>query len=104
MGLILQIFAQRARTREAKLQVQLAQLQYTLPRMTTARTRGAGMNSKGGSSGGGGAQLKGTGESQLEMDKRLLKEKISKIQKELEQVAATRDLQRKARKKRGGRP
>lgn len=66
--LILQIFSQRARTKEAMLQVQAAQLEYMMPRLQTYLTTGAGMDSKGGASSGGGGQfLKGAGESQLEM-------------------------------------
>ena len=64
--LILFIFEQRARTREAKLQVSAAQLKYMLPRLSTFLTEGAGLDAKGGSSGGG-QFLKGAGESQLEV-------------------------------------
>ena len=73
--LILQIFAQRARTSEAKLQVQAARMKYMLPRLQTLSgflTTGAGMDTKGGSSGGGGF-LKGSGETQIESDKRLFR-------------------------------
>ena len=64
--LILQIFAQRARTREAKLQVAAARMRYMLPRLQTMSgflTTGAGMEARGGSGGGGGQFLKGAGES-----------------------------------------
>ena len=69
--LVLQIFSERARTREAKTQVALARAQYMLPRLATFMTTGAGMELRGGSSSGGGAYLRGAGETQLEMDKRL---------------------------------
>ena len=70
--LILQIFEQRARTREAKLQVKLAQMQYMLPRLQTFMTTGAGMDATGGGArGGSGNFLKGSGETQLETDRRL---------------------------------
>jgi hypothetical protein len=78
--LILQIFAQRARTRVAKLQVQAAQMKYMMPRLTSFLTAGAGMDAKGGSGSGGGSggsgggsALRGTGETQLESDKRLFR-------------------------------
>ena len=65
---ILQIFSQRARTKEAMLQVQAAQLEYMMPRLQTYLTTGAGMDSKGGASSGGGGQfLKGAGEAQLDL-------------------------------------
>ena len=65
--LILQIFSQRARTREAKLQVQAATMRYMLPRLQTFMTEGAGMESRGGGAGGGkgGKGLKGAGETQV---------------------------------------
>ena len=97
--LILQIFNQRARTREAKLQVQAAQLTYMMPRLQTYMTTGAGMDSKGGaSSGGGGRFLKGAGESQLEMDRRLFRAQLVAIEKEMEEVAEKRKLYRDKRK------
>ena len=92
--LILQIFSQRARTREAKLQVQAAQMRYMLPRLQTFMTTGAGMDAKGGGSGGGGGGLKGAGESQLEMDKRLFRERLGKIKGEMAEIALQRKLYR----------
>eukprot|EP00747_Dinoflagellata_sp_TGD_P187585 gnl/TRDRNA2_/TRDRNA2_45315_c0_seq1.p1 gnl/TRDRNA2_/TRDRNA2_45315_c0~~gnl/TRDRNA2_/TRDRNA2_45315_c0_seq1.p1 ORF type:complete len:615 (+),score=89.24 gnl/TRDRNA2_/TRDRNA2_45315_c0_seq1:56-1900(+) len=101
--LILKIFEQRAQTHEAKLQVALAQMQYMLPRLKTFMTTGAGMDAKGGSSGGG-KFLKGIGESQLEADQRYYRKKISSIQAQLDRVRAARTLHREARKKRGHMP
>ena len=91
-ALILDIFAQRARTREGKLQVELAQLQHLLPRLTRAwghlsRQRG-GIGVRG-----------GEGESQLEMDRRRVQDRIARIERELEEVRRQRTLQRVARKR-----
>jgi GTP-binding protein HflX len=101
--LILQIFAQRARTRVAKLQVQAAQMKYMLPRLTSFLTAGAGMDAKGGSgggSGGGGAALRGSGETQLEVDKRLFRKQIGKIEADMEEVRAQRERYRAKRSER----
>jgi len=103
--LILQIFMQRARTKEAKLQVQAAQLQYMMPRLSTYMTTGAGMDSKGGaSSGGGGKFLKGAGESQLEIDKRLFRAQLQSIEQEMEEIAQKRRVYREKRKGRDDLP
>jgi len=104
--LILQIFAQRARTKEAKLQVQAAQMRYMLPRLTTFLTTGAGMDSRGGSGGGGGggAFLRGAGETQLEMDKRLFRKQISRIEAEMEDVSKQRQRYRAKRSERDNLP
>eukprot|EP00435_Cladocopium_sp_Y103_P042292 s1667_g11.t1 len=99
-SLILRIFAQRARTKEAKLQVKLASLRYMLPRLRYYLTTGAGMEAQGGSVGaggsasGGGAYLKGKGETQLQMDRTLLKKRISACMKQLEEVRKVRARQR----------
>ncbi len=98
---ILDIFAQRARTREAVLQVDLARMQYALPRM-------AGMwkhldRQRGGSGGGkgGGAAARGEGEKQIEIDRRLAHERIEAIRDELEVVRRQRGTQRKERNRQG---
>lgn len=98
---ILDIFAQRARTREAVLQVDLARMQYALPRM-------AGMwkhldRQRGGSGGGkgGGAAARGEGEKQIEVDRRLAHERIEAIRDELEVVRRQRGTQRKERNRQG---
>ncbi len=98
---ILDIFASRARTREAVLQVDLARMQYALPRM-------AGMwkhldRQRGGSGGGkgGGAAARGEGEKQIEVDRRLAHERIEAIRDELEVVRRQRGTQRKERNRQG---
>lgn len=98
---ILDIFAQRARTREAVMQVDLARMQYALPRM-------AGMwkhldRQRGGSGGGkgGGAAARGEGEKQIEVDRRLAHERIEAIRDELEVVRRQRGTQRKERARQG---
>lgn len=98
-SLILFIFEQRARTREAKLQVSAAQLKYMLPRLTTFLTTGAGMDAKGGSTGGGGGEnLKGAGETQLELDRRVFRKQLRSVETELATVQAQRDLYRSKRR------
>lgn len=91
--LILDIFAQRARSREGKLQVELAQLQYMLPRLTG---KGAAMSRLG-----GGIGTRGPGETKLETDKRHIRVKMEKIKERLEQVENHRDQLKKRRKKDG---
>ena len=88
--LILDIFAQRARSMEGKLQVELAQLLYLLPRLT-----GKGIEL---SRLGGGIGTRGPGETKLEVDRRTIKKRISLIRERLDQVMKSRDLQRKNRK------
>ncbi|MDF2500703.1 MAG: hflX [Anaerosporomusa subterranea] len=90
-GLILDIFAQRARSHEGKLQVELAQLRYLLPRLG-----GQGLVL---SRLGGGIGTRGPGETKLEADKRRLRSRISDIQQEIVQVEKHRELQRRGRKK-----
>ncbi|MCL5104368.1 MAG: GTPase HflX [Armatimonadetes bacterium] len=93
--LILNIFAQRARTSEGKLQVELAQLRYLLPRLTG---RGTEMSRIGGGSGGGLA-TRGPGETKLETDRRRVRDRISVLQDELEDVVKQRSVQNKSRRK-----
>jgi len=88
-ALILDIFAQRARTREGKLQVELAQLNYLLPRLTG---RGSELSRLG-----GGIGTRGPGETKLEVDRRRLRKRIADLNKEIEQVKKTRQLHRKSR-------
>ena len=103
--LILFIFAQRARTSEAKLQVSAAQYKYMLPRLTTFLTAGAGMDAKGGASSGGGGQfLKGAGESQLEVDRRLFRKQLERIEDQIAAVQAQRDAYREKRRERDSVP
>lgn len=93
--LILDIFARRANTKEAQLQVQLAQLQYMLPRLIGLR---ASLGRQGGGTGGG-FKNRGAGETKLELDRRKIEDQISKIKKELEHVKEQRDTQRKQRER-----
>ncbi len=87
--LILDIFAQRARSNEGKLQVELAQLQYLLPRLTRQWTHLSRL--------GGGIGTRGPGETQLEADRRRIRERIGHLKHRLEIVERTRTLQRKER-------
>ncbi|GAB4347772.1 MAG: hypothetical protein Kow0099_30000 [Candidatus Abyssubacteria bacterium] len=89
--LILDIFAQRAQTKEGKIQVELAQLQYLLPRLTG---KGVLMSRLGG---GIGAARRGPGETKLEVDRRRIKDRISKLKRELDSIRQHRDVQRKRR-------
>ncbi|MCH4826530.1 GTPase HflX [Planococcus halocryophilus] len=95
--LILDIFSRRAKTREAQVQVELAQLQYMLPRLIGLR---ASLGRQGGSSSGGVAN-RGAGETKLELDRRKIEEQISKLHKELEHIKDQRITQRKQRTKKG---
>ena len=90
-ALILDIFAQRARTREGKLQIELAQLQHLLPRLT--RFWGHLSRQKGG------IGMRGDGETQLETDRRRVQDRIARIARELEEVRKQRDTQRAGRRR-----
>lgn len=95
---ILGVFAQRAQTKEARLQIELAQVKYQAPRlkrMWTHLSRQAG--SAGGGGGGGGGYLKGEGEKQIEIDRRILKRRIDHLQSEINEVRAIRETQRGSR-------
>lgn len=103
-ALILDIFAQHARTSEGALQVELAQYEYRLPRLTRQWTHLARQAGGGGARGGsGGVGLRGPGETQLEVDRREIARKITKLKGDLEQVRAHRSLHR-ARRRRSGLP
>lgn len=94
-GLILEIFANRAQSREAKLQVQLAMLQYQLPRLHTSASQR--LDQQTGSGGGGGFTNRGSGESQTEMSRRTIQRSINHVNhelKEINQAAATQRQQR----------
>lgn len=91
---ILDIFANRASTKEAQLQVELARMEYALPRM--AKMWGH-LDREGGGGGGSGAASRGMGEQQIEIDRRLARTKISRIKKELEVVRRQRATRRKDR-------
>src|SRR5271155_2958777 len=102
--LILDIFAKHARSREGQLQVELAQLNYMLPRLTG---KGASMSRLGGKSGGGGSGgagggagrigVRGPGEKKLETDRRRIRDRVGKIQKSIEDIRKQRALRREAR-------
>jgi GTP-binding protein HflX len=91
--LILDIFARRATTREGKLQVELAQLRYRLPRLVQ---RDTSLSRLGGGIGG-----RGPGETRLEVDRRRVRERIGRLQRDLARVAVKRDVRRKRRETRG---
>ena len=94
---ILDIFSLRARTKEARLQVQLAKMQYTLPRMARMWSH---LDRQGGGSGGGkggGGAARGEGEKQIEVDRRRARKKIDRVKAELEKVRQQRKTQRKER-------
>ncbi len=92
-GVILQIFRRNARSKEARTQVEIAHLEYLAPRISNAwisweRQRGTG---------GSGGQLRGSGEAQIEIDRRRIKDKISFLRKDLKRIKKERDTQRKRR-------
>lgn len=91
-NLILDIFAIRARTREARLQVETARLQYILPRLVGMREN---LSRQGGT--GGAMSNKGAGETKLELDRRKIEHRISELEKELEEVSLARATMRKRR-------
>jgi GTPase len=93
--LILDIFAERAKTKEAQLQVEVAQLQYMLPRLVGRR------ESLGRQGGGSGLKNRGAGETKLELDRRRIEDNITALNKELEALVDLRKTQRKQRKKSG---
>lgn len=94
--LILDIFAQRAQTREGRLQVELAQLKYTLPRLTGMWGHLVRQTASGGRSPIG---TRGPGETQLETDRRHIRRKIAKLEEELQEVRRVRKVQRRKREK-----
>ena len=100
-GLILDIFAQHAHTREGMLQVELAQYEYYLPRLTRQWTHLARQAGGGGGRTGsaGGVGLRGPGETQLEVDRRAIRKRITHLKSELEKVEAHRSRYRAQRKR-----
>ncbi len=92
VALILDIFAQHAASQEGMVQVELAQLRYRLPRL---RGRGIELSQQG-----SGIGTRGPGETQLEVDRRRIQTKITKLERDLKQLARTRDTQRKSRNRR----
>jgi len=95
--IILDIFAKRARTREAQLQVELARMQYSLPRLARMWSH---LDRQGGGSGGGGAgAARGEGEKQIEVDRRLARQRIEYAQRELAEMRKQRATRRKERER-----
>jgi GTPase len=97
-ALILDIFAQRAASKEGKAQVALAQMQYMLPRL---RGWGASLSRQmgGGGSGGGGMATRGPGETKIETDRRRLRDKMARMRREIEDMKTGRDLKRQERRR-----
>lgn len=94
-ALILEIFAQRAQSREAKIQVEIAQLQYRLPRLRTADNITLDQQSGGGA----GMSNRGAGETQMEMDRRVIQRHISHLRNELKEIQKSEDTKRSQRDK-----
>lgn len=90
-SIILNIFALRARTNEAKMQVEIAKLRYMLPRLSGLHL------SLGRQGGGSGFSNKGSGEKQIELDRRIIEDRISKLNKELSEIQTRRNIQRRKR-------
>lgn len=100
--LILEVFANRAATKEARLQIELAKTQYQLPRLKrlwTHLSRQSG--TAGGGSAGGGGYLKGEGETQIEIDRRILKKRVAALQEQLKSIREHRQTQRQGRVRSG---
>jgi GTP-binding protein HflX len=99
-ALILDIFAQHARSKEGKAQVELAQLQYLMPRLRgwgESLSRQAG--GRAGGAGGGGIGTRGPGETKIETDRRRIRTRISRLRKEIEEMSAGREVQRGQRRR-----
>lgn len=92
--LILEIFKTRAKTKEAVLQVELAELKYQLPRLAGSYTN---LSRLGGGAGGGAGARRGSGETKLELDRRHIENRISKVKNELADIVLARQINRKAR-------
>lgn len=96
--LILDIFAQHARTREGKLQVELAQARYSLPRLAG---RGNMMDRIGGGAAGAGIGVRGPGETKIDVERRVLRRRIQRLEEEIEQVRKRREVERRSRGRAG---
>ncbi|CAL9354912.1 GTPase HflX [Streptomyces sp. Tu 3180] len=95
-ALILDIFAQHAKTREGKAQVALAQMQYMLPRL---RGWGQSMSRQMGGGGGGGMATRGPGETKIETDRRQIQKKMSQLRRDIAQLKTGRDIKREERRR-----
>jgi GTP-binding protein HflX len=101
-ALILDIFAQHARSKEGKAQVELAQLQYLVPRLRgwgESLSRQAGGRAGGGGAGGGGIGTRGPGETKIETDRRRIRTRISRLRREIAEMATGREVQRGQRRR-----
>ncbi|ARW23846.1 GTPase HflX [Pediococcus acidilactici] len=96
-GLILEIFANRARSKEARLQVELAKLQYQLPRLRTSATQRLDQQTAGNA--GGGFTNRGAGETKLELNRRTIRNRINHINQELKEMSTSANVQRQRRDK-----
>src|SRR5215213_504332 len=96
-GLILDIFSTRAKTRESRTQVELALLEYQLPRLKRAWSHLERQAGSSGSGGAGGGARRGVGETQLELDKRIVRTRIARLKEDLEKIEKQRNTQRKSR-------
>jgi GTP-binding protein HflX len=96
-ALILDIFSSRAKTREARTQVELAQLEYMLPRLKRAWSHLERQAGSSGSGGAGGGARRGVGETQLELDRRIVRTRIARLKEDLQKIEKQRDTQRKSR-------
>lgn len=96
--LIIEVFAQRAQTREARLQIELAKVRYQFPRLKRMWTH---LSRQTATAGSGGAYLKGEGEKQIEIDRRILRRQIDRLKEEIEHVAEQRQTQRGLRERTG---
>lgn len=96
-GLIIEVFAQRAHTKEARLQVESAKIRYELPRLKRLWTHLSRQRTGGGGGSGGGGYLKGEGEKQIEIDRRILDRRLVMVEHEIKEVRAHRALQRQQR-------
>lgn len=97
--LILNVFAQRAQTKEARLQIELARVKYEAPRLKRLWTHLSRQTGSGGGGSGGGGYTKGEGEKQIEIDRRILKREIDQLLSELKEVVSKREVQRMARQR-----
>ncbi len=99
-ALILDIFAQHAKSKEGKAQVELAQLQYLLPRLRgwgESLSRQGGGSGGGGGAGGGGVGTRGPGETKIETDRRRIRTKMSKLRKDIREMGTAREVKRQER-------
>jgi GTP-binding protein HflX len=100
-ALIIDIFARRAQTREARLQVELAQLQYLMPRLAGQWSHLERLSAGSGGAGAGRIGVRGPGETQIETDRRLVRNRITRLRREIDEVRQQRSLHRRRRARQG---